>query len=91
VWVGNPRALCDEDLLRKLQGADRQHQPVTFGVPEGHPDHTLNVHDDHYYAFAGMRGDRVRVYNPWGEDHPKRPLTIQEMKRIFDTMHIGRF
>lgn len=91
VWDGNPREISNSDLLGRFKYADRMNFPVTLGVPSPGGDHDLNVHDDHYYTFVGMDGDRVRLYNPWGTDHPVRSLTIAEVKRIFDGMHVGRF
>ena len=91
VWDGNPRDMSDAALLRRFKYADRMHFPVTLGVPTPGGDHDLNVHDDHYYTFVGMDGDRARFYNPWGVDHPVRSLTMAEVKKVFDGMHVGRF
>jgi hypothetical protein len=90
VWDGSPRSLNHQDLLDRLKYADSKRYPVTLGAASS-GDGALNVHPNHYYAFVGMDGDRVRLFNSWGTDHPTRSLSVAEVKRLFSSMHVGRF
>ncbi len=91
VWDGSPQVIGHRDLLDRFKYADQKRYPVTLGVPRNGGDTTLNVHPNHYYAFVGMDGDRVRLFNSWGTDHPTRSLSVAEVKRLFNSMHVGRF
>lgn len=86
----DPAELSADELKQKMIAADRDGRPMTLGVPEGHERPALNLYAPHYYAFWGFDAQgRVLLYNPWGSSHPPRGLTFEEVKEIFDTVHVG--
>lgn len=48
----------------------------------------LNIHGSHYYVVQrpeqGQAPGTFRFFNPWGESHPERPLTADEVRTMFD-------
>lgn len=79
----SPGAL--EALLKKAAAEGR---PMSFGVPT--TNSALGIHGEHYYTFWGFdEQGRVRLYNPWGSSHPPRGLTIEELQKFTDTLHVG--
>jgi hypothetical protein len=52
----------------------------------------LNLVGFHAYSVVGTTRDgRVRLWNPWGTNHPRRALTGEELKKLCMCAHIGRF
>ena len=67
-----------------------EKRPMTLGVPEGKENPSLNLYAPHYYAFWGFDPQgNVLLYNPWGWSPPPRGLSMEEVTKIFDTIHVG--
>jgi hypothetical protein len=83
-----PSDLTIDELRALLQDADKAGRPMALGVPES--EHSLGIHGNHYYTFWGFDAEgRVLLYNPWGSSHPPRGLTLEEVQKFTDTVHIG--
>jgi hypothetical protein len=86
----DPEAMTDDEVRAVLQEAETEGRPATLGVPEGKQNPSLNLYAPHYYAFWGFdpHGNAL-FYNPWGSSHPPRGLTMEEVRKTFDTIHVG--
>jgi len=95
----DPRQMSDEEILAVLREADAKGYPMTLGTntPKDagrNADRSmkrLKLYGYHAYAFMGLEGKRVRLYNPWGRSHPKRALKISEIRKLFASMSLGRY
>lgn len=95
----DPRDMSDAQLLEVLRRAEREGHPMTLGTDsprnmsaEASAAMTrLNLHGYHAYALHGLKGNRVRLYNPWGHDHPTRAIKISEIRELFASMSQGRY
>jgi hypothetical protein len=86
----DPAELTPDEVRDILQEGEREKRPMTLGVPEGKENPSLNLYAPHYYAFWGFDADgNVLLYNPWGSSHPPRGLTMEEVTKIFDSIHVG--
>jgi hypothetical protein len=86
----DPEEMTTDEIRAVLTEAEKNGQPVTMGVPEGHEKPALNLYAPHYYAFWGFDAQgNALFYNPWGSSHPPRGLTMDECKSIFDSIHVG--
>lgn len=86
----DPEAMTDEEVRAILEAAEKEGRPTTLGVPEGKQNPSLNLYAPHYYAFWGFdpQGNAL-FYNPWGSSHPPRGLTMAEVRKTFDSIHVG--
>ena len=95
----DPREMSDAQILALLQEAERAGHPMTLGTdsPKNMSERAaramsrINLHGYHAYAFMGLEGERVRLYNPWGSGHPTRALEVSEVRRLFASMSRGQY
>lgn len=95
----DPRLMSDEEILAVLKEADEKGYPMTLGTntPKDagrgaeRAMKRLKLYGYHAYAFMGLEGKRVRLYNPWGRSHPVRALSIREIRKLFASMSLGRY
>ena len=82
--------MTPDEVRDILQKGEREGRPMTLGVPEGKENTSLNLYAPHYYAFWGFdpQGNAL-LYNPWGSSHPPRGLSMEEVTKIFDSIHVG--
>jgi len=50
----------------------------------------LNVHGNHYYVVKDVKGTgaerQVELHNPWGDKHPTKALTADELDEMFEAL-----
>ncbi|MGE0710227.1 MAG: C2 family cysteine protease [Planctomycetota bacterium] len=86
----DPTEMSEAELLEVLKTANDKGYPATLGVPKS--ESSVNLHGNHYYIFAGLDDQgRVKLLNPWGSSHPTRALTMAEVKKWMDSIHVGEF
>lgn len=95
----DPRDMSDAEILAVLKEAHEKGYPMTLGTntPQDagrgaeRAMKSLRLYGYHAYAFMGLEGERVRLYNPWGRSHPKRALKISEIRKLFASMSQGKY
>lgn len=95
----DPRDMSDDEILALLREAHAKGYPMTLGTntPKDagrgakRAMSKINLHGYHAYAFMGLEGKRVRLYNPWGHGHPTRALKIKEIRKLFASLSLGRY
>lgn len=88
----DPKGLSETQLKKILAEATKKGYPTTLGVPKSGGNSSLNLYGNHYYIFVGLDAEgNALLRNPWGSSHPPRGLTMAELKKYFDGMHVGEF
>ena len=84
----DPTELTAQELQALFAQIVAEGRPAALGVPE--TNSALGIYGEHYYAFRGLDAEgRVLLYNPWGSSHPSRGLTMDEVRKYTDLIHVG--
>lgn len=84
----DPTLMTVEELKALFAQLEAEGRPAALGVPKSVS--SLGIHGNHYYAYWGLDAQgRVLLYNPWGSSHPTRGLTMEEIHKHTDLIHVG--
>jgi hypothetical protein len=85
-----PEDMTEAELGAVLKEAVKKGYPITMGSPKSVS--SLGLYGNHYYIFAGLDDQgRVKLLNPWGSSHPRKALTLKQVKQHVDSFHVGQF